>query len=311
MQVRAADTIAIAGGLDARGPASEAQASGIRSTTSAGGEGGTILLEANTIHLTQGAVITSSSNGTGNAGSIRLTARDTFLSEQSAVTTEAAQADGGNIDVTARTRVELRDSNLTAAVQGGADTAGGNITIGSQELPPEAVVLRNSRVDTTATDGQGGNIQITAEVFLQDTDSVVDAHSDRGIDGEVEIEAITNLHGLLEALPKNFMTAATLLRSLCAAQLREGTVSSLVVRERDGIPATPKGILPSRLAVARQATPPPNARHNDAATQQAGQVVTKTTRRLHAQRQPAANRIPKSWRIECAGLDSPGQTAPQ
>jgi hypothetical protein len=40
---------------------------------------------------------------------------------------------------------------------------------------------------------------------------------------------------------------AALLRDRCAARLREGAVSSLVERGRDGVPATPEGVLPSRL----------------------------------------------------------------
>ena len=52
--------------------------------------------------------------------------------------------------------------------------------------------------------------------------------------------------------------AASLLRSPCAARLHEGTISTLVERGRDGVPATTDGVLPSRflLAPLDTATPP-------------------------------------------------------
>ena len=53
------------------------------------------------------------------------------------------------------------------------------------------------------------------------------------------------LHNL--QIMQSFAPAAELLRDLCAAQLHEGNVSSLVARGRVGMPASPEGILPSRL----------------------------------------------------------------
>ena len=54
----------------------------------------------------------------------------------------------------------------------GPQTTGGNITI-----DPEFVILQNSQIVANAFAGQGGNIQITAEAFLADPDSRVDASS--------------------------------------------------------------------------------------------------------------------------------------
>lgn len=115
------------------------QDSGLFTTAAGSGAGGDIALHARTIELRVGAVLAASSTGTGNAGSIRLEATDTFRSAQSTVTTDAVQADGGNIEVRAQALVRLRDSALTATVGGGAQTVGGNITI-----DPEFVLLENS-----------------------------------------------------------------------------------------------------------------------------------------------------------------------
>ena len=48
-------------------------------------------------------------------------------------------------------------------------------------------------------------------------------------------------------LPQRFAAAEMVLRDRCMARLREGAVSSLVERGRDSLPASPDGVLPSRL----------------------------------------------------------------
>jgi filamentous hemagglutinin family protein len=231
--VRATASVAVSG-----------QNSGLFTTAEDRGEGGDILLEARDLRLTEGAVISAESSGTSAAGDLRLTVTDTFQSAGSAVTTEATQADGGNIELTARTMVRLRDSEITATV-GGGEGAGGNITI-----DPEFVILQDSRIQANAVGGPGGNIAIDAGVLLADPSSRISATSARNVDGEITIQAvIADLSGDLVPLPHQLLPAAALSRNRCAAQLREGTVSSFVLRDRDGLAATPDQLLPSRLSL--------------------------------------------------------------
>jgi large exoprotein involved in heme utilization and adhesion len=146
--------------------------------------------------------------------------------------------------VTAPTLVRLRDSRLTATVGGGPQTVGGNVTI-----DPQFVLLQNSQVRANAFEGRGGNVQITAEVFLADPASQVSASSALGITGTVDIRApVTTLSGVVAPLPRDFAAAAAVLRAPCAARLRAGHISSLVVAGRDGVPPEPEGGLPSPLA---------------------------------------------------------------
>ena len=80
------------------------------------------------------------------------------------------------------------------------------------------------------------------------TSSQVQAASELGIDGQVDIRApVTPFSGLVPPLPQTFGPADMVLRDRCAARLRQGVVSSLVERGRDGMPVTPTGVLPSRL----------------------------------------------------------------
>src|SRR5262249_32704501 len=69
----------------------------------------------------------------------------------------------------------------------------------------------------------------------------------------------TEVRGAVVPLPQTFASAATLLRNRCVARLHEGTVSSLVERGRDGVPAHPGGLLPSRLSAPQSGATTPRA----------------------------------------------------
>jgi filamentous hemagglutinin family protein len=239
--VRASEAIIIAG------PGPGATPSGLRSNTEGQGQGGNIMVQAPRVELSDRAAISAESTGPGNAGNVTFSLSDTFVSTNSSIVTRATQADGGNIQITAPTLVRLRDSAITAEVKGGATTVGGNITI-----DPQFVLLQNSQIVANAFRGRGGNIRIQAQqAFLADPASQVNASSALGINGQVNIQApVTNLSGTVAPLLLVFASAATLLRSACAARLHEGTISTLVERGRAGVPATPDGVLPSRLPLA-------------------------------------------------------------
>jgi large exoprotein involved in heme utilization and adhesion len=271
--VTAADTLTLTG-----------LGSGLSTRTIGSGHGGNLVLQARQIQLAEGAAISAQSSEAGNAGSIRITATDTFVSTNSAVTAEASQADGGNIVLTAGSLLRLRGSQITAEVDGGPTTIGGNITI-----DPEFVILEKSQVTANAFAGRGGNIRIAAGVFLEDPASSVSASSALGISGTVDVQApVTNLSGLVAPLPPDFAPAATLLRDPCVARLREGTVSTLVERGRDGVPASPEGVLPSRLMSGLREPP-----RLPATGQSVSQGPSSGRGGL------ALDRVAHRWRLEC------------
>jgi filamentous hemagglutinin family protein len=237
--ITATDTVLLAGG--ATPLEQQMEPGGLLSTTTNSQVGGDIILTTRVLMLRDGVAISAASRSTGNAGTIRLTATEMLASQNSAITTEAQQARGGAIEVTAHRLARLQHSRITTTVLGGDEQAG-DIT-----LDAEFVVLQNSQMQANAVGGPGGDITIRAQVFLADPTSAVTASSVESIDGEINIQApVANLSGVTAPLPQDYVSAAVLLRDPCAARLREGTVSSLVARERDGIPATPEGMLPSR-----------------------------------------------------------------
>jgi large exoprotein involved in heme utilization and adhesion len=163
--------------------------------------------------------------------------------QDSTVSTQARQADGGNIKAEVGYLVHFKDSKITSSVNGGADTVGGNISI-----DPEYVVLDNSRIIANAYEGTGGNIDIISEVFLADPASIVDASSALGVDGQVDIRApITSISGTISPLPEEFRSVVALLKKPCMARIQQGEYSSFVVNGRDGLPREPGTVLPSPL----------------------------------------------------------------
>jgi len=204
---------------------------------------GKITISSRNIKLNDNTFITAESSGLGNAGDIHFNTESKFTMQNSTVSTKAQQADGGNIKVDTDYLIHLVNSEITSSVDGGADTAGGNISI-----DPEYVVLDHSRIIANAYEGAGGNINIVADVFLADPESIVDASSALGIDGNVEIESpITSVSGTIAPLPEEFRSVVALLRKPCMARIKQGKYSSFVVNGRDGLPREPGSTLPSPL----------------------------------------------------------------
>lgn len=204
-------------------------------------EGGDISITAADVDLSNGMRISAESSGEGDAGDVSFTVDNVFSMVGSTVSTEAAEADGGNINIKAGYMVHLIDSAITSSVGGGADTTGGNIFI-----DPEFVILQRSRIIANAYEGKGGNIKIIADCFMADPDSIVEASSALGIDGVVDIQApINNVSGSITGLPKDFKSAVELLRQACAARARGGSYSSFIMGGRGGLPIEPGGLIPS------------------------------------------------------------------
>jgi filamentous hemagglutinin family protein len=215
--------------------------SGLYTTSTGEGHGGNIEAQANHLSLSSGSTISAKSTGAGDAGGVRITAFHSFISESSSVDARASQADGGNIVISVPHMVHLKNSTVSASVGGGPGTTGGNITI-----DPEYLILANSAIVANAHEGKGGNIRIVAGTFLSDPLSRVDASSDLGIDGTVDIRTLFgSLAESITPLRSDFLSIDSLLRDPCAVRLQGGKQSTFAVRGRDGLPVEPGDLLPS------------------------------------------------------------------
>ncbi len=258
-------TVHATGHITLSGTMQDGTSSGIFSRTIGtgfgSGNGGNIdIRSGQSTTISNGATISASSTGPGNAGNIAINAGQQFEMRNSSVKTEAAQASGGNIDIQAIDRIRLVTSSISTSVLGGAGS-GGNITI-----DPNVVILQNSQIIAQAVQGAGGNISITTPLFLADAGSLVDASSQFGLNGTVNIQSPTsNLAGTISSLPSSLRQVQSLQTGRCAA-LADSRSSSLIVAGRDILPAEPGGWSPSPFALMGEetdslamASPPPVA----------------------------------------------------
>ena len=248
--------------------------------------GGNVSVAAQTgITISDGASLSANSSGSGNAGNIAINAGAQFLSQNSSITTEAAQASGGNILIQATDAIRVVNSHLSTSVQGGPNSSGGNIT-----LDPAVVTLQNSQVLAQAVQGAGGNINIIAGTFLADPTSVVSASSQFGLSGSVNIQSpVSSLSNTLTTLPQRPLQAPPLLTQHCAAQTN-GHMSSLVVSGRDALPSEPGGWQMSPLVFMADAKPA-----------EQGQVITNLASGVLYQRlvdQPVPSSQRRVWNRE-------------
>ncbi len=232
--VRVRDTFTITGSNPFDGSPSRISASSFGAS-----KGGNVTINARELRLAEGAQIAVGSTRSGNAGNISITVTETFVNDGSEVRTSAMQADGGDIDITARF-IYLRDGQITTSVSGG-DGAGGNITLNAR-----VGLLEGSDVRANAVGGPGGNITVRTEGFITDTTSQVDASSTQRVDGTVEVQGITDLSGSIVPVDPSFASAQVLLRQRCAKRFRGGQVSSFVVGG-EAVPQEPEGALTSPL----------------------------------------------------------------
>lgn len=206
-----------------------------------GGSGNITITSSKSITLQDHALVSASSQGAGNAGSITIDAGQQYLSTNSAVTTQSAKASGGDITVKAQEMIRLINSQINTSVAGGDTTLGGNIMI-----DPQFVILQNSQILAQAFAGTGGNITIISNVFLADPNSLVDASSQLGISGQINIQSpVQNVGEQLTPLSQQFSSAAALLAQQCAARAVDGKFSTFLVAGREGLPVEPGGFLAS------------------------------------------------------------------
>lgn len=225
-------------------------------STSNSGAGGTINLAAPNMEIIEGGAISTVSSGTsaeigaapGSAGNINLLI-GALRMDDGRITTAAAEAAGGNITIRhTGSTLRLNNSQITTSVNGG-DGKGGNITIGAEldnnlklvkVNPFDFVILNNSNISANAFKGDGGNINIAANVFLTSPTTSITASSALGAPGSVDIQApTTDLSGSLAPLPDAIVQATSLLRQSCAARYADGKRSTLGFGSRGRLPWEP------------------------------------------------------------------------
>ncbi|MDM8567782.1 filamentous hemagglutinin N-terminal domain-containing protein [Candidatus Halobeggiatoa sp. HSG11] len=203
----------------------------IDSNTFGKGQGGNVILNISYMLNINDALISADSlEASGNAGDIRL---KTAILEMNngTISTATDRARGGNITINAQTLLNLKNSKLTAKVNGGFGN-GGNIAIAN----PRFFHMQNSYIKADASGGNGGMIFIVTGTPKDIYNSEITASSETGIDGGVEIDGIYNVE--VTTLPIDFLDASTLIKYNCAAN-SDTEYSSFFIKGRGGLPNAP------------------------------------------------------------------------
>lgn len=222
----------------------------ITTNSSGAGQAGNVTITASEVQLLPFGGITSVSNAssTGDAGTVTIRADRLQLGPFSEISTESAAGAGGEIRLDVRQWIEAFDSAISTSVQGGVD-GGGDITITMGGGTDVAVMILDSSRLTAQARGNapGGNMRIVTGVFVPEAPpaSTVSASSEFGVAGQILIdEPDTSILTTLTTLPAVFLDAVGLIRAACNVD-RADHVTSLIARDRGGLPPAPGGLLPA------------------------------------------------------------------
>ncbi len=207
---------------------------------------GEIRIVAGEILLADQASIQATAVGGGNAGNITLDARTITVESGASIQTSSALSAGGNITLRPTEALYVQGGTISTSANGvSAGDAGGNILVDGSKF----IVLNNGVIRANANAGNGGNIQLTTDTALVSSDSVVEASSQTGVDGDILIDAPNQVTGgVLPLAPPDFDTAALVEDVCAAASLRDR--SSFTSVGRGGIPWVPGRYAPSPVLEA-------------------------------------------------------------
>ncbi|BAU10215.1 hypothetical protein LEP3755_06960 [Leptolyngbya sp. NIES-3755] len=250
----------------------------INSMTLGAGQGGNVTVKADRLYISEQATLYTLSGlwldktDTGNAGNLTIDARSVIVRDGGLLTaTTEGDGNAGNLTIRATEKIHLeatpqnfttviestsygkgRAGNLTletgslSILNGGrlassSDTSGdaGNITIES----PIILGLEDSNIAANAIEGRGGNISITTQgiIGLQFRDRLtpendITATSEIGIDGTVQVNTIgVNPNSGLIQLPIDPTDSTQQIAEGCTANQN----SRFIITGRGGVPSDP------------------------------------------------------------------------
>ncbi|MEK7989682.1 MAG: filamentous hemagglutinin N-terminal domain-containing protein [Thiotrichaceae bacterium] len=197
------------------------------------GNGGSIQLHiADILALSNGALISADSEAGGDAGSISLNSSELLL-QNSSISTAASESDGGNIVLNVRSQLNLKNSSISANINGNGKGNGGNLAIGNACT----FSLKDSQLQANASFGNGGMILAISGAGLDLTgNSKIDASSEFGTDGSVQIEEIPSIDR--STLSVQFLDASMKIKQRCIAR-NDDSVSHFAVKQKTNLPNVP------------------------------------------------------------------------
>ena len=242
LSINAADSIE----LDGQG--------GLSVQSSQGGTAGSITVNTNQFSVNNEAKISVSSK-LGQAGDLEVTANNLFLNqgELTAETGVGEASEGANINLDIRDLLWMQNGSLISAEA--FDTAnGGNITINNPQGFLIGLKFENSDINANATQGNGGNIDITTQNIFglefreqRTSKSDITASSKFGVNGQVTVDQL-NVNPAYELvnLP-SAIVGTTEIKAGCAAS----TGNNFVISGRGGLPQSPSDLFDGNTSLVK------------------------------------------------------------
>jgi filamentous hemagglutinin family protein len=215
------------------------------------GRGGTLQIQTGELRVTDGAAIAVGSLNANEAtarggGTATIQANLIDLSDEGRILTETASGNGGNIRLSARDLIALRNRSQISTTAGSdrAGGDGGNITVDANYLV--SALSENNDITANAYTGDGGNIRITATGIFGivarsglTNQSDITASSALGVDGSIEINAPNITPSRELAVPPTLAVNAQLDQR---CQPRRATTGQLIQTGQGGLaPALGEG----------------------------------------------------------------------
>ena len=215
-----------------------------------------ISIDADQLHLTDGAQITAESTINVPASAIEIQAQNIVVENESQITTSSNDGDGGPITIQGAVII-LQQGLVTTSVEGLSGN-GGDITITGRS-PADVLVFEEGfiQANTAAKGASGGNIFIDARAVIAEADrlavggqerqifepgtglNVIQAAAPGGEQGTIHITAPElDISGSLVNLAANYIEPVRLATDPCTAVGGE-KASALVIEGRGGMPAGP------------------------------------------------------------------------
>ncbi|MBK5276055.1 MAG: filamentous hemagglutinin N-terminal domain-containing protein [Desulfuromonadales bacterium] len=205
------------------------------------GHAGSTTVSASQVVLRDNGLISSAAlpGSTGAAGNISISAQDSISLNSSAISTQSALSEGGNITISVPGVMKVTRSDITSSVTGGNGN-GGNVTIDAGYM-----TLNNGLIRAQAEFGNGGNLLITVDkMFIKSFDGLLSASSRFGQQGTVVVNAPnTDVAGALALPVFDILNMNAFIPKRCMAA-DELNASTFRLLGSDGLPASPENSFP-------------------------------------------------------------------
>ncbi len=221
--------------------------SGVTSIVSseATGNSGGVTITTDTLSLTNAGRVAANALGGGNAGEINIKAQSIDLDGNNArIRSLTSSGLGGIINLEVAENITLKNNSLISAEAFG-NANGGNLTIDTNFI---VAFEGNNDIIASAEQGQGGNINITAESLLGITAGTlnpftndINASSEFGLNGNVTLDVpdVNSIQGASE-LSTSIVVPEETSAQACNANREIAAQNGFAIKGKGGVPPAPE-----------------------------------------------------------------------